>query len=495
MEELTPEYEEIGFTTSSGHKIIPGPDRTHWSQILAWSMYDLANTIFSLAVVSLTIASYVVILGIHQGFEESMARLIFSIFVGLGNVIVAFLLPVIGIYSDRSPSRKRPLVIITLFTIGATAGLGFTREFWSTLVFFLIANVCYQLSLVIYDNMIPYISTREDVGKVSAFGVALGYFGSFVGLGISMALLALGMPDISLEEREIGYAPTLYPLVALAFLILAIPILWVKEYVRVEPPVQNEEELRTILKTPPTKELVSMGLTQLYTTVKEIYNKHREMLTYVIGWLIYVEAANTIILFMGDLLRDMLLLPTGWDLYVLGLGILFAVLLTYPVGVITERIGPKKGFKLITVLWLFSFFFGFFVNMPGGPIRIPQWGIFFMALFIGPALGGGWVVNRQYVLELSPPGDTGKYFGLTQVGARASAAIGPLIWTLSIWVSESIFDWKGNRPYSFRFALLVIAALLILGQFIISRVGDYHEQYLTRTRPWDIDPSKFKYDV
>ena len=242
--------EEVGFRTESGHLVVPGPHKTSWLQIFAWSMYDLANTIYSLAVVSMTIASYVVILGVHEGIKESVARIIFAIGGGIANIIVAFLLPVIGLYSDRSPSRKRPLVIITLFTIGATAALGSTGEFWSTLFLFLGANIAYQLSLVIYDNMIPYIATREDTGKVSALGVALGYLGSFVGLGISFYLLSIGYHDISLENKDVGYAPALYPLAALAFLLFGLPILLVKEHVRIDPPVPKEE-VRKILKTPP----------------------------------------------------------------------------------------------------------------------------------------------------------------------------------------------------------------------------------------------------
>ncbi len=484
------DFEDVGFRTESGHLVIPGPHKTNWLQIFAWSMYDLANTIFSLAVVSMTIASYIVILGVHQGIQESIGRIIFAVAGGIANIIVAFLLPVIGLYSDRSPSRKRPLVIITLFTIGATAALGLTGEYWTTLFLFLAANIAYQLSLVIYDNMIPYIATREDTGKVSALGVALGYLGSFVGLGISFYLLAKGYHDISLENKDVGYAPALYPLAALAFLIFAIPILFVKEHVRIEPPVPKEE-IRKVLKTPPTIELAKKGLTELYDTIKDVYHTHREMLIYVIGWLIYVEVANTVILYMGDILREVLLLPKEQNIIILAAGIFWAVVLTYPVGIITEKIGPKKGFKMITAFWLLAFFFGIFVNFPDSPISLPKEFAYLMAFFIGPALGGGWVVNRQYVIELAPNGKTGKYFGLTQVGGRASAAIGSVLWSGTIWLVERIFGWQNKRYYSFRIGLLVIILLLLLGQFIISQVNDYHEDFLKRTRPWDLDPEYF----
>ena len=79
------------------------------------------------------------------------------------------------------------LLVCTLGCVVLTAFLG-TPGVMGTIVLFVCANYFFQAGLVFYDALLPVVSTPENRGRVSGFGVGLGYVGSFIGLGIGFAL-------------------------------------------------------------------------------------------------------------------------------------------------------------------------------------------------------------------------------------------------------------------------------------------------------------------
>lgn len=477
--------------------------------VFNWIMYDLGNTIFSMVVVSITLAPAVYILYFNQGLNAEDAinkgNLSISITVFIGNIIMAMFSPFLGAYSDQLEKRKSLLIKISLICIllmGSMIVIGYYESVFIYLVIFLFANLFYQMGLVIYDAMLPFITDNNKIGKIGALGVAIGYFGSFIGIGLGFIYtLGLGLPDfyaqpasekmingelvIKEEIFQLGYIPYIYPVAAVLFLLFTIPMYFVKEKPVNTDPVPSSE-LRATVKA------------EVIKTAKEVYN-YRDMKYFLIGWLIFVDVANTVIFFMTPIVQVGLEFGEGnTTLVVLGLGIFSAVLFTYPIGIYVDKNGPKKVLTLILRLWLVSLIIAFFTNLTIGSITTPEYLVFIFPIVVGPALGGTWVVQRLFVTELSPPGKVGNYFGFSNIFGRISAAIGPFVWTGSIWYFNQRMGININ--FSTRLAIPFLGVLMLIGYFIIHRnVGDPHQAFLqgakaTGKGTWVTDDGQVLYD-
>ena len=71
------------------------------SQIIAWGLYDFANTFFTLNVVSLYFALWVTV-------EKGAPEIYYSLFFGASTLAVAILAPIMGSISDILKKRFYP---------------------------------------------------------------------------------------------------------------------------------------------------------------------------------------------------------------------------------------------------------------------------------------------------------------------------------------------------------------------------------------------------
>ncbi|MCK4844481.1 MAG: MFS transporter, partial [Candidatus Heimdallarchaeota archaeon] len=152
--------------------------KTSKKNVLGWSFYDLANTIYSMVIVSLIINRYVLIIGqTEYGLSYKHSQAIYGIVVSITQIIIAIGMPIMGALSDRAGRRKPFVISLTGVILIFASLLGITHSLTLVLVFYVLANIAYQWSLAFYDAMLAFISSPKDVGKVGGFGVAFGYFG------------------------------------------------------------------------------------------------------------------------------------------------------------------------------------------------------------------------------------------------------------------------------------------------------------------------------
>ncbi|MCK4372237.1 MAG: MFS transporter, partial [candidate division Zixibacteria bacterium] len=86
--------------------------------IIGWSLYDFANTIYSMNIVSLYLKRYVVE---DLGYDDRYFDIPFSI----SMFLAALLLPALGAMSDQSTKKKIFLFLFTLTCCIAVGGLTF----------------------------------------------------------------------------------------------------------------------------------------------------------------------------------------------------------------------------------------------------------------------------------------------------------------------------------------------------------------------------------
>ena len=461
--------------------------RNYKLNIFLWSLYDLANTIYSMGIVSLVLVPLITIVSIASfaGVDPATliansatvtkadyiagtnyANLIYLIVVIIGNALMIVLSPIIGAYADQLSKRKYLLGLITIFTLVFISAIAIKLSVIWILTMFLLANLTYQTCLVIYDSMIPFIAKPQHTSKASGFGIAFGYFGSFIAIGISF-IMASGGNDYSLDEDlrmiKIGYIQEYIPIVAIAFLILGFPILFTTE-------ARGEH------RSPSFRELVRKTFEDLRKTLREVWQV-ADSRYFLIGWLLFVDAANVTIAYMSVLVTLGLGLPPSTVTFVLAIGIASAVIFTYPVGYIGDRIGPKKLFYLVGFLWISALFVGIITNLHVFGMTTPAYFAYIMAVIVGPGLGGTWVAQRQMITELAPKDRSSNYFGIANVFGRISSIIGPAIVTLTLWILTKLLHQDLNTSY--RVVMGVLALLLLIGLSIITRVTDHHEKYVS----------------
>lgn len=179
--------------------------------VVSWVLYDLANTIFSMGIVSLFFSLWV-----RDEAGAERADTVYGIITAISMAIIFVSSPLLGAMTDRARRRMPFLVVSTVLCVVFTAFLG-RGGFYPTAVLFVIANAAYQAGLQFYDAMLPEVSHEGNRGKISGIGVGIGYLGSFVAV-------ALGLRFGTANK------PFLFTMIAALFLLFALPcFLFVRE--------------------------------------------------------------------------------------------------------------------------------------------------------------------------------------------------------------------------------------------------------------------------
>jgi len=437
---------------------------TNRRNVFFWAMYDLANTIYSMVIVSLIINRYVLVIGQSPPYSMSYGSVSFlygtvALIMQLG---VAICVPILGALSDNVGKRKPFVISLTGIILLFASLLGFFHDLTTVLLFYVIANVAYQFSLTFYDAMLPFIAKREDIGKVAGFGVAWGYFGTILSLFIMYPLILL-LGDMNSDPLqgpiEFGYTGTWFTFVLpmYLFLVCAIPFLYVREK-------QKKG------KRPPVGKLISNTFKQLSGTFKDI-RKHKSMFIFIIGYFFVADIANVIVLYMTPIVTDGLVIAGGSTLFAILFIIIAtfsAVAFTYFVGKFGEKYGAKKTFYLVGALWGIALGIGITLVFATQSIdvgaNLPFIFSIIMGVVAGPALGGTWTAQRIMVIELAPKEKFGEFFGFSKLSGKLSSALGPFIWGAVMLT----FDLIGKAAYGW--AMISVGIIMGLGLLIISFV-------------------------
>lgn len=175
--------------------------------IRAWSMYDWANSAYSLTITSAIFPIYYAAITVDKGFDKVADRYgipadsLQSYALSTGFLIVALIAPILSGIAD---SRGNKLAYLKGFCyLGAACCAGMFFLTFDTLFFgltlFMLACVGFSGSLIFYDAFLPEIAEPKDHDRVSARGYVMGYIGSVLLLILNLAMVmmpgAFGIPD------------------------------------------------------------------------------------------------------------------------------------------------------------------------------------------------------------------------------------------------------------------------------------------------------------
>ena len=240
-----------------------------------------------------------------------------------------FLAPWAGARSDARGKRLPTLRVTTVVAVAATAFLAAFSVDW-TLVLLGIALVAFNIGSVAYDALLVDVSTPENRGRISGLGVAIGYIGSFVGLGIGL---------VTLEVLDWSYSAT-FVVLALGFLVFALPA-----FMFIEERGAIDDAPLPRFKDVAAKMAASWRAASRYPG----------MVRFLIGRFLYTDAINTLIGgFLTIFVLEELEFESGLVTGLLALAIVAAIAGALIAGRLLQPVGPLRVLRGVLVLWMFA---------------------------------------------------------------------------------------------------------------------------------------------
>jgi MFS-type transporter involved in bile tolerance (Atg22 family) len=176
--------EKDGKSRSSDEEVYGRFDRDRFLPVASWTMYDFANTIYSAIVVTFFLSLYVT-------KELGGTNLVLGFTTFASMLFSALISPFLGALPDRTGKTKLYLGVFTVACCVMTFAISLPRSVWMVMAFFFVANVCYQISMVFYNSLLPVVASPRRQGMVSGMGVALGYIGVIVGLLVASLFIGV----------------------------------------------------------------------------------------------------------------------------------------------------------------------------------------------------------------------------------------------------------------------------------------------------------------
>ena len=424
-----------------------GPRRIGRRSVAAWVLYDLANTSFSLGIITLYFPQM-----LGHAFEGVQVDWVVGMLAALAAAIVFVLAPVLGAISDQAARRLPFLAVSTILCIAATFFLAQSAESL-TFALFVVAVVCFQAGLIFYDSLLPEVSTDENRGRIGGIGVGVGYLGSLLAYAIGTVLLAgklverylpqHGLPGSGLSQ--VWAAPSLddYAVVfrgiAIGFLVFAIPaFLFIRERPRVAPPLSWR--------------VAPLAFSQLAATARHA-RRYPGLGSFLVGRMFYADAANTLIVMVVLYATGALAMKAADAGMVAILSIVAAIPSGLAWGRVVDRVGPKRTLDVVLVGWMVIF--ALVAAIP--VLDLPSWLIYPVGVGVGIALAGLWASDRPLMARLAPPRYYGQFFGLYSMVGRFGAIVGPATWAIIV----NSLGWGQPAAVMFLFVWVAIAFLLL----------------------------------
>jgi UMF1 family MFS transporter len=414
---------------------------------VGWYFYDWANSAFYTTVITVFLGPYLTAIAenaagcttdeacktalIHPLGIAIAPGSLFAYSVSLSVLLTVFVLPVVGAIADRSTRKKELLALFAYIGSAATVGLLFLTgdRYMLGVVLFLIANISFGASIVVYNSFLPQIADADRRDAVSSIGWAIGYIGGFTLLLINVAAV-LFKDKIHLSTGDVArYSMVTAGLWWAGF--TTIPLIQLRN----RPPLAGEAH----------GSVLSDGFRQLWATVKSL-KAYPLTLFFLIAFLVYNDGIQTVITQAGIYgtkelgLEDFVLVPTILAVQLLAF---FGAL---ALGGLAKLIGAWKTVLISLVLW---------VIILGGAYMLPAGKVLpFVALgcAIGLVLGGSQALSRSLFSQLIPKGKEGEYFGLYEISDKGTSWMGPLLFGLA---------YDATRSY--RVAIISLLAFFVIG--------------------------------
>ena len=417
--------------------------------IFSWSIYDFANqpfTTITLTFIYSTFFANTIFLGTEEAGIAAWGKAI-----TISSIIIAFLSPIMGAIADRGGYRKIFLIFWTWICIIFSFCLYFPvqGDVFKALLFFCIANVGFEMGGVFLNAYLPEIAPKEKIGRISGYGWSFGYIGGLIALAICYVFFV--SPDIpinpftsdKLDTSSYEHIRIINIFIAFWFAIFSIPTFL---YVR----GKNQ-------KNKNSKNLIASSFLSVKKTFKEI-KKYKEITRFLIARVIYNDAIITVIAFGGPYASNQF----GFDMTTNGKLMIFGIVLNIFAGIgaflfgfLDDYIGGKNTIQITNIGFIVAILMAFIAPL----LQNGEVWFWIAGALIGIFLGPNQSASRSLMARLIPKDKENEFYGFFAFSGKATAFLGPLIFTLIITYTNNM-----------RFAILMLAILFFFGILLLNRV-------------------------
>lgn len=361
-----------------------------------WILYDVGNSAFTLLIATI-MPIYFNYLADQAGISEVNYLAYWGYATSAATIIVAVLGPVLGAASDTKGRRKKIFLVSLLIGALGCVFLGFTQSWIWFLLLFVIAKSAYSLSLVVYDSMLPDVTTDDRADQVSAQGYAWGYIGSCIPFILSL-MLVLFYDKIGLTMKTaMGIS---FLLVAVWWIVMSLPLL--KNY--------RQKHYQSVA----SGNNLAASFRRLKGVFSELKN-NRKILFFLIAFFFYIDGVYTII--------DMAT-AYGQALGLDSTGLLLALLLTQVVAFpsvlilnqVAKRVKPTQILTVCIFAYLGISVYAYFLDT--------QTDFWILAVLVGMFQGSVQALSRSYFGKIIPAEKAGEYFGIYDICGKGAAILG-----------------------------------------------------------------------
>lgn len=410
-------------------------------RILAWTLYDWANSAFTTIVVTFVYSTY-----FTQSFgpDEVAGTSYWSWGVAVSAILVALLSPVVGAMADRGGNRRGFLAVSTLVCVTATALLAFIapsapHAVFLALAVFVVANVAFEVGGVFYNSFLPDISPPGRIGTISGLGWGVGYLAGI--LSMLLALVAfVGIGDVTpwlrIPRNEGFHVRSVNLLVAAWFLVFSVPMfLWVRD----ERPRRGDVTVRAALR-------------ELRATLTKL-GRYRQVVRFLVARLLYNDGLGTIFAFGGIYAAGTFGMDFG-EVIVFGIVLnLVAGISAFAFGFVDDRLGGKKT-VLLSV--------GALAAAAALAVWAPDRSWFWIAgILVGIFAGPNQAASRSLMGRFTPPRHQAEFFGFFAFSGKITSFLGPFL-------LGQVAAVMGSQ----RSGVAVVVFLFLVGGVVLSRVNE-----------------------
>ncbi len=407
--------------------------------VIGWCFYDFGNSAFTTLIVTFIYASYFTL---AIAADEITGTVLWSRGVTITALTVALLSPLLGAMADRGGYRKLFLGIATIVCLLGSIMLyqPLPGEIMQALVWFVIANIAFEMGCVFYNAFLPDIAPKDRIGRISGYGWALGYAGGLIAMFVAMiGLVNPEVPWFGLSKEAGQNIRATNLLVAGWYAIFSIPIfLWVKE-----------NKSRIISSETP---LVSAAWRQLAETFRHV-RQYRQVLRFLVARMIYNDGLVTIFA-LGAIYAGGTFGFSMEEIMIFGVALnLAAGVGAFIMGFMDDALGGKRTIQISLL--------GLIIATAVAALTTSRLVFWIAGVGIGLLVGPNQSASRSLMGRFTPLEKENEFFGFFAFSGKATAFIGPFMFGLM----TQLFN-------SQRAGVWIVAVLFIIGAMLLYRVDE-----------------------
>jgi UMF1 family MFS transporter len=374
--------------------------------LIAWCLYDWANSAFPTIVSTFVFATYFV-QAVAADVATGTAQ--WSLAMSLAGIGVAMLSPPLGAIADKGGRRKPLLALATALCVLCSALLWFVRPDPAYVALGVLlaslGTIAFEVGTVFYNALLPSVAPPQLIGRASGIAWGVGYAGGLCALVVCLVVLVEPDPSpLGLDRGAAEHVRATGPLVALWWCAFGWPIF---AFVR-EVKVQGM----------PWGKAAREGIAAMARVIPEL-RKVPGSLRFLVANMLYMNGLNTLFSFGAIYAAGTFGMTTE---EVLRFGI--ALNVTAGAGAIgfsfmDDRVGSKPTVLLSLVAMMVL---GIALLLAGSKL----W-FWCLGLGLGVFMGPVQAASRTLVARMAPEAVRAEFFGLFALSGRVTSFAGPAL--------------------------------------------------------------------